>query len=170
MPTRVLVISGSMGAGKTAVLGEASDLLSALGVIHAAIDLDWLNAGRFPETAPKVLVFENLGAVWRNFAAQGIDRLLVAYAIVSASEIEEIRRAIPESKVVLARLTADLAVMQQRVRDRETGMLRDAYVARSAELNGLLDAAQIQEITISNQARSITEVARELLVEAGWLT
>jgi hypothetical protein len=123
MPTRVLVISGSMGAGKTAVLGEASDLLSALGVIHAAIDLDWLNAGRFPETALKVLVFENLGAVWRNFAAQGIDRLLVAYAIVSASEIEEIRRAIPESKVVLARLTADLAVMQQRVRDRESGWL-----------------------------------------------
>jgi hypothetical protein len=170
MPTHVLVISGSMGAGKTAVLGEASDLLSALGVVHAAIDLDWLNAGHFPDAAPRDLVFQNLGAVWQNFAAHGINRLLIAYATVSASEIDEIRHAIPESTVVLARLTADIAVMQRRVRDRESGMWRDAYIARSAKLNELLDAAPIENISISNQGRSITEVARQLLVEAGWLT
>jgi hypothetical protein len=29
-----------MGSGKTTVLGEASDILSAGGVVHAAIDLD----------------------------------------------------------------------------------------------------------------------------------
>jgi hypothetical protein len=159
-----------MGAGKTSVLGEASDILSARGVIHAAIDLDWLNAGKFPGTAPNDLIFQNLGAVWKNYAAQGIDRLLLAYATESAAEIEGIRRAIPESKVVLARLTADIAVMQQRVRAREPGMLRDAYIARSAELDALLDAARLEDITIANGGRNITEVARQLLVEAGWLS
>ena len=44
MPATVplLIISGSMGAGKTTVLSEASDLLAQADIPHAAIDLDWL--------------------------------------------------------------------------------------------------------------------------------
>ena len=38
----LLIITGSMGSGKTSVLGEASDLLAGRHVIHAAIDLDIL--------------------------------------------------------------------------------------------------------------------------------
>src|SRR5260370_15320426 len=34
------VVSDSMGSGKTSVLGETSDLLTANGIVHAAIDLD----------------------------------------------------------------------------------------------------------------------------------
>ncbi len=48
----VLVITGSMGAGKTTVMAEASDLLSAAGVSHAAIDLDALAIIRTPGTEP----------------------------------------------------------------------------------------------------------------------
>ena len=159
-----------MGAGKTAVFGEASDILSAQGVIHAAIDLDWLNAGKMPNVFPRNLVFQNLAAVWQNYAALGIDRLLLGYATESAAVLEGIRRAIPESNVVLARLTADIAVMQKRVRVRDPGMWRDAYVARSAELEALLDAARLDGISIANGDRNITDVARELLTKAGWLT
>ena len=50
--TRSLVlISGSMGSGKTSVLGEASDLLTTNGVVHAAIDLDALGAAHLPPGA-----------------------------------------------------------------------------------------------------------------------
>ena len=42
MRIAVLVITGSMGSGKTTVLGEASDILSAANVAHAAIDVDAL--------------------------------------------------------------------------------------------------------------------------------
>ena len=38
----VIVITGNMGAGKTTILAEASDLLTAGGIVHAAIDLDTL--------------------------------------------------------------------------------------------------------------------------------
>jgi thymidine kinase len=34
--SKVIVISGSMGSGKSTVLAEASDLLAARGVVHAA--------------------------------------------------------------------------------------------------------------------------------------
>jgi predicted ATP-binding protein involved in virulence len=38
----LLIITGTMGAGKTTVLGEASDILALRGIVHAAIDLDAL--------------------------------------------------------------------------------------------------------------------------------
>ena len=42
MTVPLLVISGSLGTGKTTVLYEATDLLSEAGIAHAAIDLDCL--------------------------------------------------------------------------------------------------------------------------------
>jgi hypothetical protein len=50
---KVLVISGSMGSGKTTVLGEASDLLTMANILHAAIDLDYL-AIKSPDSFEKV--------------------------------------------------------------------------------------------------------------------
>ena len=37
---KALVITGSMGSGKTTLIGEISDLLAMRGVAHAAIDID----------------------------------------------------------------------------------------------------------------------------------
>jgi len=45
----VIVITGNMGAGKTTILAEASDLLTGAGIVHAAIDLDTLGMGHVPE-------------------------------------------------------------------------------------------------------------------------
>jgi hypothetical protein len=36
----LLIITGTMGAGKTTVLAEASDILALRHITHAAIDLD----------------------------------------------------------------------------------------------------------------------------------
>ena len=79
MPTPVplLVISGSMGAGKTTVLYEASDLLPEVGIAHAAIDLDCL-AVLHPQRNPhgQRLAFANLAVVWPNYAAAGAELTL----------------------------------------------------------------------------------------------
>ena len=42
MVVPVLIISGSMGTGKTTVLGELHDLLIEQRIPHAALDLDAL--------------------------------------------------------------------------------------------------------------------------------
>ena len=39
----VLLLSGSMGAGKTTVMGEISDLLQEADVSHATLDFDCLS-------------------------------------------------------------------------------------------------------------------------------
>ena len=38
----LLIVTGTMGAGKSTVLGEASDILAGRGLVHAAIDVDAL--------------------------------------------------------------------------------------------------------------------------------
>jgi hypothetical protein len=64
---KVLVISGSMGSGKTTVIGEASDILSARGIPHAAIDLDALGVACIDYAVSAELATRNLAAVWANY-------------------------------------------------------------------------------------------------------
>ena len=48
-------------------------------------------------------------------------------------------------------------------------MLREQLVARVAELDTLLDRAQLEDFSLVNDDGSVTDVARELLVRAGWI-
>ena len=166
---RVLVISGSMGSGKTTVLGEASDILTALDVPHAAIDLDALGLAHLPPGSPDDLTFQNLEAVWRNYLATGVRRLLIACAMESSDSLR-LRKALDGASILTCRLTAGLETMRQRVRVREPGMLQEAYVARVAELEARLNDARTEDFFVSNDARPVTEVARAMLALAGWLS
>jgi predicted kinase len=166
---RVIVITGTMGSGKTTVLGEASDILTARGIVHAAIDLDGLAVAYAPETALTDVAYRNLSSVWQNYAATGITRLLLAGAIENREELSRVAAAIPHSAIVICRLTAGLETMQQRVSLREPGMLHDTFVARVAELETILDHAGLEEFSLFNDDRSVTDVATELLTRAAWI-
>ena len=165
---QVIVLTGSMGAGKTTVLGEASDLLTARGIVHAVIDLDGLAAAGLPDHLCSDLTYANLAAVWSNFRQAGVTRLLLAEAVESADELSRIRAAIPDSAVVVCRLTATVETMQQRIRTREPGMLQQTFVARARELDGLLERAGLEDFCVANDNRSVTEVAADVLKRAGW--
>ncbi len=167
----LLVISGSMGSGKTTVLSEASDLLVEAGTPHAAIDLDWLSV-MYPQQGPdgEWLIFANLAAVWPVYAAAGADRLLVARVVESRSELQYYRQAIPGAEPVVCRLAAPIATMQERVRTREPGMFREQALDRAAALAVSLERAKAEDFTVQNgDGRSVTDVAREVLSRAGWL-
>jgi hypothetical protein len=165
----VLVISGSMGSGKTTVLGEASDLLTRAAIEHAAIDLDVLGLYHVTSAPADDLLMRNLSAVWRNYSAAGISRLLLAEALDTIAKRERIRVAIPEAEIVACRLRVDVETMQRRVRVREPGMLQAQFVARVIALEVALDAGRVEDFAVSNDSRSVTAVAREILERAGWL-
>jgi len=50
--TSMLIITGTMGASKTAVLAEPSDLLSQRQIVHAAIDLHGLGLAQSTPCSP----------------------------------------------------------------------------------------------------------------------
>ncbi len=167
----LLIISGSMGAGKTTVLSEASDLLAEAGVAHAAIDLDWL-AIMHPQRDPHGgrLVFANLAAVWPTYATAGADRLIVARVVEDQAELDQYRSAVPGAQPIVCRLTAPIELMRERLRVREPGMFLDQALARASELDGILERAGVEDFVVDNgPGRSVGEVARQVLSSADWL-
>ena len=169
MPLKVIVLSGSMGSGKTTVLGEMSDLLFEQRAPHAALDLDALATVLLPDDAAQELNSRNLAAICRNVVSAGIVRILVAEAIETRNQFERICEALPGADIVVCRLTASLATMEGRLRVREPGMHQDGFVARSRVLDETLAAAKLENFVVVNDGRSVTDVAREVLQRAGWI-
>jgi len=167
----VLIISGSMGAGKTTVLSEASDLLAEAGISHGAIDLDWLGIMHPPQGAHgEQLVFVNLAAIWPHYRTAGARRLLVARVVEDRAELEHYREAVPGAEIVVCRLIASAMTMRDRLRVREPGLFQPKALARSTELDSILRKARVEDFVVDNDAgRPVTEVAREALMSAGWL-
>jgi len=160
-----------MGAGKTTLLGEASDILALRHIAHAAIDLDALGLFHLP-SAPGSdgVMYRNLESVCNNYASLGVTRLLMARAMEDRAELELCRGIVSATNTVVCRLAASIETMQQRVQTREAGVSQRKYVARVANLNAILDRAQLEDFTVTNENRSLTEVAHEMLVKAGWIT
>lgn len=160
-----------MGAGKSSVLAEASDVLALHRVVHAAIDLDALGLGHLPSaTGNDEVMYRNLECVCKNYASLGVKQLLLARAMEARAELELCRSAVSAAKTIVCRLTASIEAMEQRVKSRESGALQPEFVARVAKLNAILDRARLEDFTITNENRSLTEVAREMLTKAGWIS
>lgn len=166
----LLIITGSMGAGKTSVLAEASDILALRHIIHAAIDLDALGLAHLPSAArTDSVMYRNLQSVSGNYAALGVTRLLLAGAVEDRAELELCSTVVSAAKTAVCRLTAGIDTMQQRVKTRESGVLQREYVARVAILDAILDRASLEDFVVNNEDRPINDVAKEMLIKAGWI-
>jgi predicted kinase len=165
----LLLITGTMGSGKSTVMAEVSDLLALRKLEHAAIDVDTLGVAWLSSSKNDDVMDANLECVCRNYASLGVRRFLVARALESPAELERCRRATLAENVAVCRLTANLATLQQRVKQREPGVLQAEFVARVETLDASLNRAALEDFTIANEERSITDVAREMLLRAGWV-
>ena len=167
----VLIITGTMGAGKTSVLGEASDILALRQIAHAAIDVDALGLAHLPSGASSdAVMYGNLRSVCKNYAALGVQRFLLSRAIEDRAQLEHCRDIVPTTNTVVCRLIASIAAMEHRVKVREAGVSQREYIARVAKLNVILDRAQLEDFSVTNENRSLTDVALEMLVKAGWIS
>jgi predicted ATP-binding protein involved in virulence len=167
----LLIITGSMGAGKTSVLAEASDILTLRHIVHAAIDLDALGLAYLPSAAgTDDVMYRNLQSVCENYATLGVPRLLLARAVEDRAELELCRKAVSAQNTAICRLTASLGEMQQRVTKRDTGVLQRQFVDRVAILDAILDHAQLEDFVIINENRSVNDVVQEMLIKAGWIS
>src|SRR5215472_18624309 len=99
--TPVLVLTGPIGAGKSAVLHEADALLIEASVPHATVVLEEI-AGCWPvppeDPVQRVShMYCNLAGLWSNYAARGAERLLLEMLVEDRSELCHLAaEAIPE--------------------------------------------------------------------------
>jgi len=167
----LLIITGGIGAGKSSVLAEASDILWLDHLPHAAIDLDMLGLGCLPSGAEThEVMYENLRSVARNYAAAGVRRFLLARSLENRSQLDLCRDIFSARETTVCRVTAGLGVMKGRIQSRESGISRQEYIARVTELSEILDRARLEDFAVVNENRHITDVAAEMLVRAGWIS
>ena len=174
----VLLITGTVGAGKTAVAREIGELLRlnrvAGGVKMACgvIDLDALSyvaAGPVEDRFNSNFVLENLKAIWPNYAARGVERLVLARYVGAAHEIQAYREAIPSATVTVCRVTAPADTVQDRLRRRECGVARDFLMALSHTLAAEIEELAFEDFAVENGPdRSVTDVACEVAQRVGW--
>jgi hypothetical protein len=169
----VLLITGPVGVGKTAVIGAITDLLKKTAARFASIDLDQLSYAYPPAPGDdrfrSGLMFTNLASVWRNDRAAGAERLVLAGVIESRDDLARYQDAIPGAQITVVRLRASDGVLQERLLRRETGDGLAWHSARARELGEIMDRAAIEDLLVETDGRTLNEIAREVLTRAAWL-
>jgi len=167
----VLVVTGPVGVGKSAVLAEADRLLVDADLPHATVVLAevarcWASTSN---TASTPLMYRNLGALWSNFATAGATRLLIEQILAedSSQQLGYLREVIPDAHVKVVRLNAPISLIEARIRRREPNPEDELSAARW--LAPRMDLWKIEDVVVENGERPPSDVASEILHAVGWL-
>jgi dephospho-CoA kinase len=167
-----LLVTGAPGAGKTALAHEIGEQLFHAKEAHAVIDLDELARMRpaVPdEAAWGDLVVENLRAVWPNYRALGIRRVVLAGIVRSAATVEAYRSAIPGAELAIVRVRAAHETLHARLRHREPGTKRTFLLDVAAQLDGQIAGLGVEDFAVDNHpGEDVADLARTILERLGW--
>jgi hypothetical protein len=113
--------------------------------------------------------YENLKAIWPNYAAIPRLKLLIPSVIADEEERTMLRACVPGATFTVCELTAPEAVLKERVTAREPNecwqrRLRD-FVDRYHSRG---DLAKIRDFQVSTHGRSVDEAAKDVIEKAGW--
>ncbi|MBT2501066.1 AAA family ATPase [Curtobacterium sp. ISL-83] len=169
--TTCVLITGTVGSGKTSTAYAIGRRLRDSLVPHAVIDLDELR--RCWPAPPDdqfntALEAENLRSVAANYRRAGAMRLVVAGVVEGAGALQRYSEALG-FPVVLVRLRVDLCLVRERLVERhEPGEERDWYLNRSGQLDGILDEENAASITIDVSDEPLDRVAQRVLSAINW--
>ena len=117
-----LLITGTVGAGRTSVAEVVGDRLAEAEISNAVIDLDWLRrTWPSPPGDPfnVAMTVRNLRSVAGNYLGSGTERLVLAGVVETAAQRERFREAL-NVPMVVCRLLVELPVIHARLACRHT--------------------------------------------------
>lgn len=174
MRVPTLLLTGPVGVGKSTVLYEMSSLLAAADIRHASVDFDALTECHpLPADDDRWgtrIGMSNLAAIWRNYAAAGIDRLLIARVIEDRAELAGYARAVPGAEITIVRLRASRPTLRQRIRRRGQPAGLQWHLDRAVELAEKMELQPVEDFVVDTDGRGPTDVAGEILLSAKWLS
>ena len=176
LPTRVLVVNGSIGAGKTKTAGAVFDVLAERGVRCAMIDGDYLCQAS-PDAPGAAfnqgLFFQNLAAVAPVYRAAGYGVMVIARVVEDPDDRARYSSAFASdagpAEVRIVRVTAPERERKDRIvqRDLEPEWQQWGH-ARTVELHESLEALQLDDAVVTNSGRLPMATAAEILEKLGW--
>jgi hypothetical protein len=168
---KTILLTGTVGVGKTSVLVEIGEVLELGAVPYAIVDLDWLAWLRPSDgsgaSVRRVLV-ENLAFVAQTFRGAGVERLVLARAVRRIDEVDAIRGALGPTALVVVRLVATPAVIADRLGARDSGTQLAEHLAEATGFAADAESAGIGDVVISTDDRATGSLALEVLERAGW--
>lgn len=168
-----ILLTGTIGAGKTTVLTEIGEVLDAALEPYALVDLDWLAwmrpAAGSGVTATGVLC-ENLRHVAATFRSAGIRRIAVARAISDPTEVEAIRVALGADRLTVVRLTAAPSAIEGRLRARDRGVQLNQHLLEAQAFATAAEAAGIGDVVLRTDDADPAAVARAAMASAEWIS
>ena len=172
-PHDAVLLTGTVGTGKTTTAYALSALERAAGVPHALVDLDQVRL-LVPAPAADPFAHEvelaNLRDLARNYRAAGARRLILAGVVEQAAEVPRYTAALDVARLLVCRLTVDADDVPARLRHRHADE-PDAlawHLERTVELTALLDAAPFEDVRVCTTGRTPADVAAEVRRAAGW--
>ena len=162
-----LLLTGTAGSGKSTVAKEIGELMRVDSTGFAVVDLDAVAKCTVDPPVPgrfeSELMVANLASMWPNYRRYGVERLVLARAVVTHDELAEIRDAVPKSRWTVCRLIASENVIDRRLRVREPGMSQEFLVGVSRSLSAEMDEHRIADFVVDNSSAPVTVVAAEVL-------
>ena len=169
---RALFLNGTVGAGKTTTAEAVGALLQERGTPHAIIDLDALRrVWPSPADDPffQQLELANLTAVAGNALRAGAERLVLAGVMETATDRDRYTEALGV-RLTVCRLVVPLPRVRSRLLARHPpGEERDWHLARLGELHAILQAARVDDVTVTVDDQPPAGVAGEVLRTVGWV-
>jgi len=176
--TRVLIVNGTMGSGKTTIAAAVHGLLQQRGAHSAYVDADFLcEAQPAPAHDPfnQGLLFDNLASIAPHYRSRGYGCMIIPRVIEDAEDRDRYARAFasPEAgpaEVVVVRVDAPEQVRLDRLSAREPeGYWQEFSHARTVALDAVLQALDLDDAVVDNAGdRDRLVVAAEVLDRAGW--
>lgn len=171
--TRVLVITGPCGVGKTSVMHAIGERLASEGVPRALVDVDALReAWPAPADDPfnERLGRQNLASLAANYRAAGINHLILADIVEEPRNRADYEQAVPEARIQIVRLHASQSTIEERLARRSGDDSERAWhAARAAELAARWQRVPVEDLLVDTEGKSLAEVAEEILETAGWV-
>ncbi|MGR6916837.1 adenylyl-sulfate kinase [[Actinomadura] parvosata] len=164
---KALLITGTVGAGKTSVADAVGDVLAGRRVPNAVIDVDWLRRAWPPPPSDPFhgrLTLRNLRPVAANHLEAGAERLVLAGVVESRAERDAYEEALGVPLEV-CRLHVELPEVRRRLEARHAvdpeGL--EWHLNRSGELASILEAARVEDFVVDGSNGLPSQVAARVL-------
>ena len=167
-----LLLTGTVGVGKTTTADQVANLLRAAAVPHAVVDLDELSrCWPAPTGDPfhQQLQLTNLRAVAGAYRAAGAERLVLAGVCESRHDRDSLEAAVGVPLQV-CRLRGSAAVVAARLEWRHVDDAEGLawHLNRRGELDAVLDLAAVADVEVVVDGLQPSAVAVQVLAAVGW--